>query len=255
MSSHILNLADRIAILLTRGKPTLAQVDQVLESVSQLRGRVFVPELVDTLSSFAARDFFWLETMSGTIETILRRAAGFQAQELRMDDLVAFSQLMCQVIDFKSVFTATHSSGVSETAVTLGKLMGFSESECRMIRVAANLHDLGKLAIPSEILEKPGRLDGGERDVMRTHVYYTHQILDPIEALQVIKSWASLHQERLNGTGYPFGYKREDLPLVSRMIAVADVFTAITENRPYRVGTGQGTRDRTAPEDGGQSGN
>ncbi len=239
LGSHILNLADRVAILLTRDEPPLTQVEHIMRAIEHQRGRVFKPELVDALLSFTHRDFFWLETMSSTIESVLRRAAGFQAQDLMMGDLVEFSRLMCQVIDFKSAFTATHSSGVAETSVALARLMGYSGTELEMIRVSANLHDLGKLAIPSEILEKPGKLSEAECDIMRTHVYYTHQILDPIDALSLIKSWGALHQERLNGTGYPFSYKREELPLVSRLIAVADVFTAITENRPYREGLGK----------------
>ncbi len=105
-----------------------------------------------------------------------------------------------------------------------------------MLEIAAFLHDLGKLAIPSEILEKPGKLTTDEWQIMRTHVYYTYRVLEPIDALNVITSWGALHQERLNGTGYPFRYKADDLPLGSRIMAVADVFTGITEDRPYRKG-------------------
>ncbi len=234
--SHALNLADRIAILLTRDRPTLAQVHDIREAITRCKGSVFEPDMVEAFLSLAAKDYFWLETLSDRVEYAIGKAAGFQTSEMSLDDLVHFSKLMCQVIDFKSEFTATHSSGVAAVAVALAQRMGFSETECQMINVSANLHDLGKLAIPSEILEKAGRLDDDERNIMRTHVYYTHQILDPIEALNAIKSWAALHQERLNGTGYPFRYTREDLPLISRLVAVADVFVAITEHRPYRTG-------------------
>jgi HD-GYP domain-containing protein (c-di-GMP phosphodiesterase class II) len=113
-------------------------------------------------------------------------------------------------------------------------LAGFSSHERRMIQIAAYLHDLGKLAIPSEILEKRDKLTEDECFIMRSHVYHTYQTLEPFEALGTINSWGSLHQERLNGTGYPFGDKEDELPLGSRIIAVADVFTALTEHRPYR---------------------
>jgi HD-GYP domain-containing protein (c-di-GMP phosphodiesterase class II) len=95
---------------------------------------------------------------------------------------------------------------------------------------------VGKLAIPTEILEKPGKLSPEEWSIMRTHVYFTYQILCPLEALGAISSWGALHQERLDGSGYPFGYREDDLPLGARIMAVADVFTAITEDRPYRAG-------------------
>jgi HD-GYP domain-containing protein (c-di-GMP phosphodiesterase class II) len=105
-----------------------------------------------------------------------------------------------------------------------------------MFEIAAYLHDLGKLAIPSEILEKRDRLTGEEWSVMRTHVYYTYQILDPIEVLNLVASWSSLHQERLDGSGYPFHVREDELPLGARLMAGADVFTGITEDRPYRKG-------------------
>ena len=105
-----------------------------------------------------------------------------------------------------------------------------------MFEIAAYLHDLGKLAIPREILEKPGKLTDEEWDVMRAHVYYTHQVLCPVDALGTITSWGALHQERLDGSGYPFRYGEGDLPLGARIMAVADIFTGITEDRPYRKG-------------------
>ncbi|HPO15609.1 MAG TPA: HD domain-containing protein [Candidatus Hydrogenedentes bacterium] len=237
--SHALNLADRIAILLSRDRPTLAQVNDIREAITRLKGQVFEPDMVEAFLRLASKDYFWLEILSDRVEYTIGKAAGFQLKEMTLTDLIEFSKLMCQVIDFKSEFTATHSSGVAAVSMALARFMGFSDIECQMINVSANLHDLGKLAIPSEILEKAGKLDDDERNVMRTHVYFTHQILDPIEALSVIKSWAALHQERLNGTGYPFRYTREELPLVSRLVAVADVFVAITENRPYRNGMGK----------------
>jgi len=141
-----------------------------------------------------------------------------------------------RIIDFKSEFTATHSSGVAAVGRSLATLVGFSRQECRMFEIAAYLHDLGKLAVPSEILEKRERLTQAEWGVMRTHAYYTYQILSPIEALNLVASWSSLHQERLDGSGYPFHVGEDDLPLGARVMAVADVFTGITENRPYRKG-------------------
>ena len=105
-----------------------------------------------------------------------------------------------------------------------------------MFEIAAYLHALGKLAIPREILEKPAKLTAEEWDVMRAHVYYTHQVLSPVEALATLTSWGALHQERLDGSGYPFRYGEGDLPLGARIMAVADIFTGITEDRPYRKG-------------------
>jgi len=113
---------------------------------------------------------------------------------------------------------------------------GFNEEQLGLIETAAFLHDLGKLAIPSEIIEKRGKLTADEWFIMRSHAYYTHKVLDEIDIFRVINSWASLHQERLNGSGYPFGRKNGESPMGARIITIADIFTALTEDRPYRAG-------------------
>ena len=236
LGSHLLHLADRTAVKISKDKPILSQVRRICDAISSLKGEAFVPEHVDALMDLAKREYIWLEIISDSMESILRRILRFRAMEFTINELVDFSRLICQLIDFKSEFTATHSSGVAATSVFLSKLAGFSSYERRMIQIAAYLHDLGKLAIPSEILEKQDKLTQDEWFIMRSHVYHTYQTLEPFEALGIINSWGALHQERLNGTGYPFGYKEDELPLGSRIIAVADVFTALTEHRPYRQG-------------------
>ena len=234
--SHILHLADRVAVLLNNSKGVLGQVDGVRDIIEKRKGSVFVPEFAEALARLTTRDYIWLEAVSGATETVLRREIAMQRSELDLDDLIGLSRLLCRIIDFKSEFTATHSSGVVAAAVTLSEHVGFSAHERQLIRIAAYLHDLGKLAIPSEILEKKDRLTEEEWNIMRTHVFYTYQILDPIDILKTVASWGALHQERMNGTGYPFGRDADDLPLGARIMAVADVFVALTEDRPYRKG-------------------
>ena len=241
-SSHIIHLADRVAVKISKEKAVLSQVPGICEAIIQGKNDVFVPEHVDAMLRLSKRDYVWLEVTSDSIDPILRGSVLHQAKVLDVDELLNFSRMICWLIDFRSEFTATHSSGVAATAVALAKRIGFSGYECKLIAIAAYLHDLGKLAIPSEILEKKGKITDDERFTMRSHVYYTYQILQPIDMLGTINSWAALHQERLNGTGYPFGYKKEELTLGSRIIAVADVFTALTEDRPYRKGM---TKKRT----------
>ena len=234
--SHILHLADRVAVKICVHEPVLAQIRDICASMYQRRGDVFVPEYVDALLSMKHREYIWLDATSASIGTILKRTAPFSTREISSRDLVEFSKLLCRLIDFKSEFTATHSSGVAAVAVELANVTGFSRNERRLIEIAGNLHDLGKLAIPSEIIEKRTQLTDSERFIMRSHVYHTYQTLEPFEALRPVNQWGSLHQERLNGTGYPFGLSAADLPLGARIMAVADVFTALTEDRPYRAG-------------------
>jgi HD-GYP domain-containing protein (c-di-GMP phosphodiesterase class II) len=234
--SHIIHLADRVAVRITPEAPILSQVPTICDAIEKSKHTMFVPEYVDAMRELAARDYLWMEVTSNSIEYILQRCFRNQVNELQSEELLNFSRLICRLIDFKSEFTATHSSGVAATAVALARLAGFSGEERKLVETAAYLHDLGKLAIPSEIIEKPGKLTDDEWYIMRSHVYYTYRILEPIDFLGLISSWSALHQERLNGTGYPFGYRGDELPLGSRIMAVADVFTAITEDRPYRTG-------------------
>ncbi len=234
--SHIIHLADRVAVQISNTTPVLGQVKGVCEAISEKKGEIFVPEYVDALLKLSRLEYVWLEVTSDVIESILRKIVFYRTREMVIDELVDFARFLCRLIDFKSEFTATHSSGVAATAVALARLAGFSRRERRLVKIAAYLHDLGKLAIPSEILEKRDKLSEDEWFVMRSHVYHTYQTLAPFETLGNISSWSSLHQERLNGTGYPFGYTADELPLGARIMAVADVFTALTEHRPYRKG-------------------
>jgi len=234
--SHILHLADRIAVSIASDEPVLRQVKAIEERIAQHTNSRFVPEWVEAFQRVAAAEYFWLEATSSSLERILRQTIPKQSLDMNLERLTQFAYLLCRVIDFKSEFTATHSSGVAASAVALADYAGFSRQEQDMMRVAAFLHDLGKLAIPAEILEKPDKLTDEERDVMMGHVYYTFEILSHIEGLELITAWSSMHQERLDGTGYPFHHSAEDLPLGARVLAVADVFTALTEDRPYRAG-------------------
>jgi HD-GYP domain-containing protein (c-di-GMP phosphodiesterase class II) len=236
----MIHLADRVAVKISRETPVLSQVRSICRGISEHKGDVFVPEHVDAFTNMAKREYIWLDVVSESIETVLKRTVFYETKELSIEEMVDFSRLICRLIDFKSQSTAAHSSGVAAVALELSRLSGFSKHERRLIEIAAYLHDLGKLAIPSEILEKKDKLSDNERFIMRSHVYHTYQALEPFEMLKIAGSWGGLHQERLNGTGYPFGLTADELPLGARIMAVADVFTALTENRPYRKGMDSG---------------
>jgi HD-GYP domain-containing protein (c-di-GMP phosphodiesterase class II) len=204
--------------------------------VEEQSGKMFMPDLVEAFRNLAAKESFWLDAASPSPESVLPLRLAMPTIELDMKELLHISTLFSHVIDFRSRFTATHSSGVAASAELLARFVGFSERESRMMRIAGYLHDLGKLAVPAEILEKPSELTETEFNVIRSHTFYTYRILEPIADLYEINTWASFHHERLDGSGYPFHHKGQDLPLGSRIMAVADVFTAITEDRPYRKG-------------------
>lgn len=229
--SHIIHLADRIAVLMGQQKDVIGESYAIREEIKAGAGELFVPEHVEAFLSLASQEAFWLYASAPP-----NFARSRQWPLIEREEQFGLAQFFGRVIDFRSSFTATHSSGVAESAAALAELMGMPEAECRKMKLAGYLHDLGKLAIPTEILEKPDTLTVAERNVIRSHTFHTFTILDAIPQFHTIKTWAAFHHERLNGEGYPFRLKEGELSLGARIMAVADVFTAITEDRPYRKG-------------------
>jgi HD-GYP domain-containing protein (c-di-GMP phosphodiesterase class II) len=118
----------------------------------------------------------------------------------------------------------------------IASLFGLTELETESMKVAGNLHDLGKMAIPNSILEKNGKLTDEEFAVIRQHTYVTYIVLSSIGGIQQIAEWAAFHHERLDGSGYPFHLTSKQLGIGSRIVSIADIFTALAEERPYRHG-------------------
>lgn len=243
-AAHILHLADRIDVLSrelyeVRGKADrhpdpLSRVEHVVSGIRKQAGRMFVPEMVDIFRGLAEKEYFWFDLVSPDILEACARYV--KPQIIPLTEHGTAVSLVSQIIDFRSSFTATHSAGVAAAAETLARLYGFSEAELPAVRVAGYLHDLGKLAVPAEILEKPGVLTPQEYNIIKSHTYHTHRVLKNIRGLAAITAWASFHHERLDGQGYPFRLKGKQLSPGSRIMAVADVFAAVTEDRPYRPG-------------------
>ena len=236
LGSHVLHLADRIEILINRQQEILGQVNRIVETVNQGRGTLYSPGILDAFMAISNREYFWLDITSANVGKILANNTDVVSVQLQICDLLEFSKLFSQIIDFRSSFTSTHSSGVAYTSEAIAQFIGLSDRECKMMRIAGFLHDIGKLAIPKKILEKPGKLELGEFNVMRSHTYHTYRVLNSICGFDLITEWASYHHEKLNGQGYPFHLTEEHLSLGARIMAVADVFTAIAEDRPYRDG-------------------
>ncbi len=151
------------------------------------------------------------------------------------DDIDRISAAFADIVDAKSPFTGTHSSRVADVAEGLAARMGLPAAEVVSVRRAGLLHDLGKLGVPNTVLDKPGRLDAAEMEIVRRHPEMTLRILDPIPTFEDVAQLAACHHERLDGTGYFRGLTAPELALGARIVAVADVFEALTADRPYRV--------------------
>lgn len=236
MLSHLLQLADRIAILIDVNRDVLLQANNIVEKINVQSGTRFVPEHLEALLALRDKEYFWLDSVYMKDLNYLGRRIDFQEISLTEDDFLGLTNVFRRIIDFRSPFTATHSAGVAATAEALAMKLGFSGEDQKLITLAGLLHDLGKLAVPTEILEKPGLLTEEEFDLVKRHTYYTFHLLEPLKIMDIIRQWGALHHERLDGKGYPFHINEDELSLGSRVVAVADIFTALTENRPYRAG-------------------
>ena len=234
--SHILHLADRIVVQVDRNHDVLDQIIKIQTNIQQQRGSTFIPELVDAFLDLSSQEYIWLDIVYRPLLYILPEIVPFDSVELTLDEVVDLTRIFASIIDFRSPFTTNHSAGVAATAKKLAELLGFSENECKMMHIAGNLHDLGKLAVRADILDSPNKLSTSEMNVVRSHTFYTYRLLQAIKGFETINEWASFHHEKMSGKGYPFHIEGANLSLGARIMAVSDIFTAISEDRPYRVG-------------------
>jgi putative nucleotidyltransferase with HDIG domain len=150
------------------------------------------------------------------------------------ETLLELALMFANIVDSKSAFTYHHSLGVKAVAALLAESLHLEPQERESVILAALLHDLGKLRVEDAILEKPGPFDAQERLLMHRHCFDTWQLLKRISGFEEIARIAGMHHETLDGQGYPRGLAAEQVPRAARLIAVADVFQALVQNRPYR---------------------
>ncbi|MFP4107120.1 MAG: HD domain-containing phosphohydrolase [Phycisphaerae bacterium] len=236
LASHIVNLADRLERMIDHDRPVLEQTEDILEQVRNDNGPQFRGDCVEALLEISAAEGFWLDATSPRIYSLLLEQVDWPTIVIDEQMLEPIAEMFARLVDATSPWTAVHSAGVTATAVELAKRLRFSRREQKVMKAAGFLHDIGKLAVPAYILDKPGRLSPSEMHIVKTHPYHTFRILRTIGGMPQIAEWAAFHHERLDGQGYPFRHTAEELTLGSRIMAVADVFTAVTEDRPYRRG-------------------
>lgn len=230
---QIVHLADTVSLLLNERESVLNQISHVNACIHEVGEHEFAPEVLAGFDKLCSIEGTWMDTQyrPQLFLDLIPDDRWFSLEET-----VRLTEFMSKIIDFRSPFTAMHSAGVAATATALAELSGMSEDECRMIRVAGYLHDIGKLKIPNEILDKPGKLTGHEFNIMKEHAYYTWILLKDVKGFELVAQWVAFHHEKLNGNGYPFHLPKSELTLGSRIMTVADIFSALAEDRPYRSG-------------------
>ena len=236
LEAQIIHLADFFGLIYNKDIGFMNR-DLVLNWFRTQSSKMFDPYLVDVMLDIAKIERFWLDLENIDRDAgVLNRISPKIYIPMDLNQLTDISSVFAAIIDKKSTFTCQHSSGLALNTVKIASIYGFDEHKTERLRIAGLLHDLGKLAIPNNILDKPGKLTKDEYSIIKSHTYYTKLILDKIDGIQDISDWASNHHETLRGTGYPEALNSSSLSLESRILAVCDIYQALIEDRPYRPG-------------------
>lgn len=233
LESRIIFLVDRIAVMIDKEKPLLIQRQEIRKMLQEQRGRKFSPKVVDAFSGILNRENLWLDLKHRRDQRILD-FLGNTPLIMEDEEMDGFARLFIMAIDFRSRFTAAHSMAVAHVVHRLSEYAGYPEEQRQMIKIAGYFHDIGKVVVPAEILDKPQVLTLDEAEIMREHPYHTHRILHALKGLGRYADVAAQHHERSDGTGYPYHLTYPSLEPESGMLAIADIFSAVTENRSYR---------------------
>jgi HD-GYP domain-containing protein (c-di-GMP phosphodiesterase class II) len=229
LAARIIGLAQVVEIFWGVAGP-----ERALEMAEQRRGRWFDPELVDCLRA-AASPSFWQSLATGDLNAAVTAAEpaerAIDATDERLDQIAT---AFAWVIDAKSSFTFEHSDRVAALADGTAARLGFTAAERQRLRRAAQLHDIGKLAVPNAILDKPGPLTAAEWAVVKQHPAQTLHVLQRVPVFRDLAEDAANHHERLDGLGYFRGLSGDQLTPAARILAVADVADALMSARPYR---------------------
>lgn len=206
-----------------------------IAEVRQRAGRWFDPQLVQAFERAAQASPFWPMLTAADIDQAVL-ALEPASHEVPVDDdyLDDIAAAFGQVVDSKSPYTSGHSARVALYADMIAEALGLSFERRRWLKRGALLHDVGKLGVSNSVLDKPGKLDAAEWDAVKLHATYTETILSRIGAFSELARVAAAHHERLDGGGYPRGLKADAISLETRIITTADIFDAITAERPYR---------------------
>ena len=211
----------------------LGGVDAALHVARERKATAYAPKLVDVFCAHATELFAGLDD-EGTWDAVLDLEPGSHIT-LTAAQLDNACRTLADFVDIKSTYTLTHSSDVAELAAAAARRAGLPDSDGTLLWRAALLKEIGRTGITSGIWEKAGSLNEREWERVRLHTYYTERILARTPALASLGALASLHHERLDGSGYHRGLPSVSQPIAVRILAAADVYQALTEARPYRV--------------------
>lgn len=212
-------------------------VKQAIKVARRRSGSWFDPALVDRVASWRNETSWW-ERLDGTDPTdeVIAAEPASHVRWVTEDDLDVIARAFADIIDAKSPYTCSHSRNVAAYALGIAREMRLDSTTQHRVYRAGLLHDIGKLGVSNSILDKPGPLTAAERTAVERHPFFTWEILSRVPAFRGFAWSAALHHERLDGSGYPWHLSGNRLDITARILCVADVYEALTAERPYRAG-------------------
>jgi HD-GYP domain-containing protein (c-di-GMP phosphodiesterase class II) len=235
LGAEIIHIADSIDVANHLQRLPAEKLPEIRKYIMENRGQIYIDSAADAMVHVLDEEML-LSLRDGCIVETAERFIPSWTIDIQEDAIINLAGFVSRIIDYKSVFTERHSTQIANKAWLMGGYYGYDVELRMQVYLAAAFHDLGKLATPVMILEKPGRLTDEEFHVIQDHVRITNELLKDIDGFERICGWAANHHEKLDGSGYPLGMRADQLDFNSRLIACLDVYQAVSEKRPYHAG-------------------
>ena len=233
LKSQIIHLADIIDVRWDIMHVDEASFEKIKEKVVSSKNIAFSEKSVDLfLKGVTFKNI--LDIQKYTSINCLKRDLRTVEEDYTDKEIKNLAKFFAQIVDYKSAFTKRHSIGVAEKCEKMAKFYKFPKEKATRFYLAGALHDIGKLCVVNDILEKPNKLTPEEFDDIKEHVVETNKILCQVDGLEDICDWASHHHERLDGSGYPEGLTEDELTFEDKLLAEIDIYQALSEKRPYK---------------------
>jgi len=228
--SQIISIADSFELLYDPEKSR----KEMLTKIKEQENKMFSEKMVKNFLKITQNESFWLNLKDQFILSAIKTESPQVSCNYSLSELHEITSLFSDIIDSKSEFTKYHSTKLSRKVEIMADYYDFGKEKSYKLLIAADLHDIGKMAISNSILDKPSSLSKKEYRTVKAHTFYTRKVLETIDGFEEITEWASNHHERNDGSGYPYGLTKKELDFPSQILAVLDVYQALRENRPYR---------------------
>lgn len=231
----LVHLADQVDAAFHLNRLSAEKYEKVAAYLRKHTGRLFAPREVELFFAACSEEAL-RELSDARIDGALRGALTYFDATYTPSRLMHLAGIFARIIDYKSTFTSLHSMGIAHKAEQMGIFYRYDEETRAKLFLAGAFHDIGKLVVDVKILEKPGALTEDEFEQIKEHARQSWRILSSVRGFEDIARWGALHHEKLDGSGYPFGYQAAQLGFMERLMACLDIYQALREDRPYKKG-------------------